>query len=145
MSSPESSLTSNIRSRLVWSSNTRSAGHFPYIIKTGDTAAYNDTFLPKIMRFLRDGTTNLYLDRTLSNYNTAVVAPKQPHTIQPAANVVKPTTKATTTVTPKEPCPNCQKPYCIGAGMKAHRRTCDTKYSTNNVSTIATLPSTTLS
>jgi hypothetical protein len=41
-------------------SNTRSAEKFPFIIPAGKTAAYTDSFLPKYLRSIRDGTSELY-------------------------------------------------------------------------------------
>ena len=43
-----------------------------YIAPRASTEAYSNTFLQKYLRHLRDGCTNLYLPRSIKNYNTII-------------------------------------------------------------------------
>jgi hypothetical protein len=41
-----------------------------YNTNLANTEAYKNSFVQKYLRFIRDGTDNLYLHRNLKNYNT---------------------------------------------------------------------------
>jgi len=59
-------------SRLITRSN------FPYLINIGRTEAYNDSFIPKYLRFIRDGTSDLYKQRRVNSSNIMPVPKEKP-------------------------------------------------------------------
>ena len=70
-----------------------------------NTEQYKQSFLQKYLRYLRDGTSNLYLPRSLSNYNTS----KATNNKEIATQTVE--------IKPKQTCPHCKKSYKV---LKLH-------------------------
>ena len=100
-----------------------------YIAPRANTEAYSNTFLQKYLRQLR-GCTNLYLPRSITNYNTIIN--------NNCSQLIKPiTTKiiANKVIQQSEQiaCPQCNQLFKTSSGLLTHQRlskTCNTTIST---------------
>ena len=90
-----------------------------YIAPKANTEAYSNTFLQKYLRLLRDGCTNLYLPRSIKNYNTKYNTNTSQQQLK--TNISTTTTSVTQTNT-LVACPHCSKLVKSGAGLSAHQR-----------------------
>ena len=101
-------LTTNIRSDTL---NNR------YRTSKARTEHYNNSFLQKYLRHLRDGTANLYKHPQLDSYNRRITKTVTAQKV----------TYKTPTITQKTNCPYCSQPFKV---LKTHLRlnkTCNSR------------------
>ena len=95
-----------------------------------NTEAYSNTFLQKYLRHLRDGCTNLYLPRSIKNYNTIINTN--------CSQLIKPITTRIISIkgiqqSEQITCPQCNKLFKTNIGLLTHQRfskKCNTTVST---------------
>ena len=78
-----------------------------YVTNKANTEAYKNGFVQKHLRYLRDGTGNLYLPRSLKDYITRLLTSST-------------NTQKTLSIKPRLTCQHCQKDFI---GLKIHLRT----------------------
>ena len=101
-----------------------------YIAPRANTEAYSNTFLQKYLRHLRDGCINLYLPRSIKNYNTIIN--------NNCSQLIKPITTKIIFIksiqqSEQIACPQCNKLFKTNNGLLTHQRfskKCNTTIST---------------
>ena len=106
LSDPQHPITAKLPVNIRSESLTRK-----YLTSKAKTEQYSNSFVQKYLRYLRDGTTNLYQDRILKDYNTTSIKQKRNITINSNSDIKVLSLKV------KVPCLFCNNKYL---SLKAH-------------------------
>ena len=83
-----------------------------YLTSKANTEQYSNSFVQKFLRHLRDGSTNLYQDRALKDYNTTSIKQKRNIKISSNSDIKVLSLKV------KVPCLFCNNKYLKSQNLK---------------------------